>query len=149
MQARTTIQLVLLAATMTATVARAQEPRTDVAARTAAVRWLRDHQQIPDTARLVATSDEAWYRFVRCENPTARVGCAIIGDKPITLVEVRMQTPDTALIILAQLVLRTHWCPSGPPLDRPIMGDIAHDTFLIEYAHGAWGNMRPHLRVRC
>jgi hypothetical protein len=126
----------------------AQEPRTEAAAQAAAVRWLRERQRIPDTARVVASLDEAWQRFVKCDQPAERIGCAMIGGSTVTLVSVRIARSDTALVSLAQLSVATRACPAGP-VKPAFLTSESSELFHIVYARGAWGDMRPYLREQC
>ena len=137
-----------LVPTILASLAQAQEPQTGVAAQAAAKKWLRERQRIPDTARVVASLDEAWRRFVKCDQPAERMGCSMIGGPTVTLVSVRMLRPDTALVSLAELYVTTRPCPSGPVMPS-FLTSASSETFRIVYTRGAWGDMRSYLREQC
>jgi hypothetical protein len=145
---RTATIIALLATTIGATRASAQEPRTEPAARAAAVKWLLEHKRIPDSTRVVATNDEAWTRFVKCDQPAERAGCSMIGGKSVTLVAVYLMKPDTALVSFAELYVTTSSCPGGRSA-RAFLTAGSTETFQIVYTRGSWGDMRPSLHAVC
>jgi hypothetical protein len=110
---------------------------------------LRENGRIADTSRVVASREEGWARFVTCDRPDERVGCSLVGGKPVTVVTVRLRTPDTATVIVADHFVMTRSCPMGPPFERPVLGATSNQVFRMVYADGAWRNMRATLTEQC
>jgi hypothetical protein len=149
MNLRITIALAFTFALLGGSTATAQVPRTEAAARQTAITWLRAQGRTIDTARIVASREELWERFVTCEQPEQRVGCTIRGGGSITMLNFRISAPDTITFNHREYFLITHSCPLGIPLTPPVIGTLGDYLYEIVYARGAWQDPRRVTAIVC
>jgi hypothetical protein len=93
--------------------------------------------------------DDLWKRFVQCDQREQRIGCSLIGDKPVTLVDIRFDSPTSATVWVSNEYVITTRCPTGTPLPQPIIGNTFAESFHMSYVNGAWGEVRPGSKVAC
>lgn len=99
----------------------AQELRSADGVRTVMKTILRHEARGEDHLQFAPDSAVAWRDFVRCRNLNGRLVCSLVGGKPVTVIEVRMTTPNTADVMVRYFRMADRMCPGGDRIDPPVI----------------------------
>lgn len=126
----------------------AQSPMTAQGVRQAVVAELRTQRNIDPRTQFVGDSAEL-APFVTCENIAAVRRCTLTDSVPVMLVRVTMLRQDSAHVMTGRYRMFSSRCPSGTPIDPPIVAIDANETRTVVYRGGAWVESGRRRRAVC
>lgn len=129
----------------------AQAPHTAEAVRSAMMARLQSEAKGADHPRIAFDSAAVWRDFVSCTIVNGASVCSLSEGKPVTVIHVRMVTPDSAEVRLQHFRMVDRMCPSGVAIVPPLISgsDIGGSWWTMRYVAGKWVGTKSDLVVTC
>lgn len=131
---------------------RAQAAHTPEAVRAAMTVLLQAEAQGHDSLRLALDSAAVWRDFVTCREVNGTPTCALLDSKPVTVIHVKMITPDSAAVEIQhfRMIYRVCGYGGGAIIPPQITGSsVGGAWWTMKYVDGQWVGKKSDWYVTC
>ena len=125
-----------------------QSPTTVPGVREAVMEELRSQRGFNTRTQFVSDST-GLAQFVSCRTSASVRRCSLTDSVPVVLVRITMLTRDSAHVLVGRYRMFYSRCPSGTPIDPPLIAIDDNETRTLVYRAGKWVESGYRRRMVC